>query len=192
MADLARRFWLRRGNAPQAPRLPWMTEDKVFTEQCTRCQACQKACEASIIVQGDGGFPQVDFQRGECTFCYQCAEVCPEPLFRPQAEAPWQVSAEISETCLAFNGVECRSCGEQCEPVAIRFVLQQGKVAQPVVSAADCTGCGACVSVCPAQAIQIHSDSLHAENHHSDNYQSENYYPDNYHPDNYHPDSQVE
>ncbi|MEI8595028.1 ferredoxin-type protein NapF [Photobacterium sp. Hal280] len=157
MADLARRFWLRRDSALQAPRLPWMIDDQAFTDQCTRCQACLSACETDIIVQGDGGFPQVDFQRGECTFCYQCAQACPEPLFRPRQELPWQVSITISPACLAKQGVDCRTCGDECEPSAIRFALQPGKVAQPVISDADCTGCGACLSVCPTQAIQIQS-----------------------------------
>ncbi|MDO6705246.1 ferredoxin-type protein NapF [Photobacterium sp. 1_MG-2023] len=159
MADLARRFWLRQRQALQAPRLPWMIGDTAFTDQCTRCQNCLKACESHIIVIGDGGFPQVDFQHGECTFCYQCADVCPEPLFRPRAEAPWSATASITESCLAAQGVECRSCGDACEPMAIQFSLQPGCVAQPEVLAADCTGCGACVSVCPSQAIHIQSET---------------------------------
>jgi len=93
--------------------------------------------------------------RGECTFCYQCAEVCPEPIFLPQSNSPWQIKADIKQNCLAYQNVECRSCGETCDTMAIQFKLQLNKVAQPVINVDDCSGCGACVSVCPTAAIHV-------------------------------------
>ncbi|MCV6039462.1 ferredoxin-type protein NapF, partial [Escherichia coli] len=74
--------------------------------------------------KSDGGFPSVDFSIDECTFCYQCANVCPEPLFLAETEQPWHAKAVISDSCLAKQNVECRSCGDMCDPMAIQFKLE--------------------------------------------------------------------
>ncbi|MBV1840435.1 ferredoxin-type protein NapF [Photobacterium ganghwense] len=155
MFDRSRRRLLTRRSKPEQQRLPWMVNDDIFTDGCTRCGKCAAACETQIIIHGDGGFPEVDFKRGECTFCYRCADVCPEPLFHSQTTPAWAMVAEIGEGCLAYQHVECRSCGDMCETQAIRFRLQPGGVAQPELEATNCTGCGSCVSVCPTSAITV-------------------------------------
>ncbi|MGF1685987.1 ferredoxin-type protein NapF [Photobacterium japonica] len=155
MFDRSRRRLFMRRQQPDFPRLPWVVDEDTFTDHCTRCNQCVSHCETQIITKGDGGFPTVDFQRGECTFCYRCADACPEPLFRPQAESPWDMVAAISTECLAQKNVECRSCGDMCETQAIGFKLQVGGVATPIIEADACTGCGACVAVCPTSAITL-------------------------------------
>ena len=156
MVDLTRRRLFSRKSAEEVSSLlPWVAATDSFTDDCTRCGKCVEACETHIIVNGDGGFPTVDFSRGECTFCYQCAEVCPEPIFLPKSESPWQAKAAIKESCLATQNVECRSCSDMCDPMAIEFKLQLNKVAQPVINLDGCNGCGACVSVCPTAAIHV-------------------------------------
>lgn len=155
MFDRSRRRLLMRRQQPDLPRLPWVVDEQTFTDHCTRCSQCVSQCETQIITKGDGGFPIVDFQRGECTFCYRCASACPESLFRPQQEDPWQLHAVISDSCLANKKIECRSCGDMCETQAIRFTLQIGGVATPAIETDACTGCGACIAVCPASAISL-------------------------------------
>ncbi|WP_027856696.1 ferredoxin-type protein NapF [Marinobacterium jannaschii] len=162
MVDLNRRALLkgrlRPGSSPQTQpiRMPWLIAEDAFTDRCTRCQACQQACPEQIIIRADGGYPELDFQRGECTFCRACADSCPEPLFRDAGEAPWQQIASMSETlCLAHNNVMCRSCEDSCEPQAISFRPQAGRVARPLIDPDLCNGCGACVSSCPQQAITL-------------------------------------
>ena len=71
---------------------------------------------------GEGGFPVVDFQRGECTFCTRCVTVCKAPLFRPTTESPWYYKAHIEANCLANGQVFCQRCQDSCEPNAIRFI----------------------------------------------------------------------
>lgn len=61
----------------------------------------------------------------------------------------------VSVQCLSQRGVECRLCGDSCEPRALRFAPAAGGVAQLVVDAALCTGCGDCVPMCPVAAISI-------------------------------------
>ena len=155
MVDLVKRALLKGNKKNQTQFLPWLKDPDNFIEDCTQCQKCLSVCETNIIVLGEGGFPTIDFQKGECTFCYACATTCPEPLFWDQKKTPWDQKITITQLCLATNNVECRSCGDACEPQAIRFKLIKGQTAQPVVIQEDCTGCGACLSYCPVNAIII-------------------------------------
>lgn len=157
MVDLSRRQLLRgrvRQVTPQQ-RMPWQVAEVEFTRQCSRCEACIRACPEQIVVKGDGGFPTVDFTRGECTYCQACVKACPEPVFRPVTEEPWQQQAQVAESCLAQQGVMCRSCQDICEPEAIRFPPRRGVAAAPEIDTDLCNGCGGCVSVCPSRAIAI-------------------------------------
>ncbi|MEH6453029.1 MAG: ferredoxin-type protein NapF, partial [Psychromonas sp.] len=106
-----------------------------------------------IIIKGDGGFPNIDFSNGECTFCKKCVDACNEDIFDLSSSAPWQKKAQINESCLANNNVYCRSCSESCEAQALTFQL--GLSSTPQIDINLCTGCGACVAPCPTQAILI-------------------------------------
>ncbi|WP_410498601.1 ferredoxin-type protein NapF [Chitinibacter sp. S2-10] len=154
--DLSRRNLLF-GRKPPAQavevfRPPWAVAQ--FTDQCTRCGECLSACPAQIIVSGSGGFPEVDFARGECTFCGECRDSC-QPKALNSTAPTWAIHARIDSSCLAQSGIECRVCGESCTPGAIRFQLQAGKVAQPQLALDLCTGCGACIAPCPSSAIKM-------------------------------------
>ena len=143
-------------------RPPWAVENAVFVEQCTRCDDCLSVCETQILVKGDGGFPEVKFDHGECTFCGKCVDVCEQPIFRSREEQPWTHKIEIGTACLTQHRIECRACQDSCPMSAIRFRLQMGGVAQPLVNFEACNGCGACLKSCPVNAINI-SDLKHNE-----------------------------
>jgi len=136
-------------------RPPWSKTDQEFTDNCTRCDKCITACETQIIKRGEGGFPEIDFNLGECTFCQLCVDVCPEPVFDLAQSLPWSIRASIKDSCLTYEGVWCQSCKDACDPRAIRFVMAVGQVPKPLIDTDACTGCGACVSPCPSNAIQI-------------------------------------
>jgi ferredoxin-type protein NapF len=140
-------------------RPPWLLDANSFTEACTRCGACIERCPEQILQAGDGGFPHIDFSRGECTFCGECTGNCEAGLFVPRADQrmpAWPYKAQINfATCLTGEGVHCRSCEDYCEPRAIRFPPVAGGVPQPVLKTESCTGCGSCVAHCPPQAIAV-------------------------------------
>lgn len=158
----SRRALLRGRGAPLANRRrpPWTDDD--FTDLCTRCGDCIKACPEQVLAPGDGGFPQVVFRGEGCTFCGDCAEACPEPVF-DLARSAFEWYARIQEHCLALDGIHCQSCEDACEPMAIRFRPRLGKPPVPEISEDLCTGCFACAAVCPRDAIAFVTPSTEQE-----------------------------
>jgi ferredoxin-type protein NapF len=164
MVDSRRRSFLRgdlraanAADAPGVPRPPWsLRPDRAFTERCTRCGDCVRACPRGVLSSGDGGFPQIGFAAAGCSLCGDCAKACPTGAIDPVASPiafVWRV--RIDASCLNRRGVECRVCGEACDARALRFVPARGGIAQLQVDTAACTGCGDCVAVCPVGAIDL-------------------------------------
>ncbi|OOZ40045.1 ferredoxin-type protein NapF [Solemya elarraichensis gill symbiont] len=151
-----------RGNKT-AFRPPWAIDDAQFAELCSRCSDCLSACKEQIIEKGRGGFPQINFQQGECIFCGDCVEQCQTGALQKNRfeadKAPWMLKVQVSEKCLNFTGVDCRSCGDRCVERAIRFRPQVGGKQKLQLDYELCTGCGACVAPCPVQAINLISVS---------------------------------
>lgn len=155
--SLARRSLLMgrpdEGQSLSAERRPPWT-DGSFTDACVRCGDCVEACPENILFKGDGGFPIIRFENSECTFCQECVRVCSEPVFDLSRPAfSWRAS--IRDNCLALANIHCQSCQDACQDSAIRFVPALGHVPTPDVSVDDCTGCGACLAVCPQDAIEL-------------------------------------
>lgn len=138
-------------------RPPWAVAEAQFASRCDRCSHCIDACEEGVIRIGPAGFPQMDFSARGCSFCGACVTACGDKALtgNPEHERPWDLVAGIADSCLAVQRVVCRSCGEICDERAIRFELRIGGAALPRLSIDRCTGCGACVGVCPVKAIAI-------------------------------------
>lgn len=161
--NASRRLFLRGGRATASEwRPPWTTE--AITDQCIRCDRCIEACPEGVLFRGDGGFPQIRFTGDGCTLCSECARACPEPVFDLTREAfPWR--AVIQDNCLAHANIHCQTCRDACEPAAIRFTPKLGHVAIPEIAEDDCTGCGACVAVCPEDAISLVTQEQREQTH---------------------------
>jgi ferredoxin-type protein NapF len=157
MSGLTRRQFLHGraapGNARSRP--PWAGAEPEFLARCTRCDACVGDCPEQILLTGSGGFPEVDFAGGGCTFCGSCVDVCEPHALERAGGPPWALKAAIGASCLALNRVVCAACAERCEVRAIGFRPAPGAVPTPAIDAATCTGCGACVAVCPVSAISV-------------------------------------
>lgn len=157
----------RRGPGT-AVRPPWALPEAEFLARCTRCADCVDACPSRLLVKGSGGFPEADFTPGRapegCTFCGECRHVClPAALHEVDGRAPWSLRAHITGDCLASRQVVCYTCRESCPTHAIHFQLAAGGIALPLLDAATCTGCGACLADCPGQAICIQSVSVSSQ-----------------------------
>ena len=163
--DMARRSFLRGRPGDKAPPLrpPWALPEAEFNACCTRCGDCLPACPTGLLQKGPGNFPFADFSAAYCNFCGHCVDVCQPRALQRQITPPWELIAQIDDTCLARQQVVCRTCGETCEVGAIRFPPRIGGVAQPELSFADCTGCGECLSACPTGAITIGRRSAEEE-----------------------------
>jgi ferredoxin len=68
---------------------------------------------------------------------------------RVQADSGPTIAVLDRNACLAWNGVICISCRTACDEQAIRF----DPLRQPSIVDEACTGCGACINVCPPFAI---------------------------------------
>ncbi|MFD2741165.1 ferredoxin-type protein NapF [Sulfitobacter aestuarii] len=118
---------------------------------CTQCEKCVAACPEQVVRLAPDGVA-LDTTAGECTFCGSCADACPEAVFGEQKTMSHVM--EISGDCLAQAGVTCMTCRDACPEDAILMQPRIGVPFLPSLDAARCTGCAACVSVCPAEAIR--------------------------------------
>ena len=169
-----RNFFLRNHPSERAPRLPWSVDEESFTDSCDQCLDCLPVCENQIIVRDEKGFPKVDFNKGECSFCLKCIESCDKPLFvsrmksaeldtenafKSEQAQPWNATLFIENTCLAKSQIYCQSCRDVCETEAIQFsfIHEAGTSAipRPQLKLEDCTQCGACISICPQNALKF-------------------------------------
>lgn len=140
-------------NAVQLP--PWAVDPQKFMSLCDGCGDCEKVCPSDIIAISAEGFAKVEFTQGECTFCGDCVASCTRGALRDTSSAPWQIKAHIGSTCLAWQNIACRSCGELCATDAISFHPVLGHGFLPQVDSYHCNGCGACYRVCPTHAISF-------------------------------------
>ncbi len=95
-----------------------------------------------------------EFLRGR--FAPQDAQLSPSNAAATNPATNTPRLAEIGLGCIAYaQNVVCRSCGDVCDEAAIRFSPRLGGAALPVVLGERCSGCGACLPVCPTGAITL-------------------------------------
>lgn len=144
---------LKGRNQPVRP--PWSLPETEFRSTCNSCGKCLQSCPTQVIEFGRGQIPQINFDSGECLLCGDCLRACDNNAL-VESETPWEIKANVdATTCLAFKGVECRSCQDPCESRAIDWLSLVGLASRPVIDVSLCNGCGACYAICPVKAIQM-------------------------------------
>lgn len=135
---------------------PWSSDPETFQTLCTGCAACVSSCAEELIISGENKLPIMDFSKGPCTFCGDCARSCTIGAlsFSPNTP-PWQLRVVVQQDCLLEKKVLCQLCQEQCEQEAIVFARGGQDDLLPQILPEQCNGCGACVAGCPVQAISL-------------------------------------
>ena len=161
-AALSRRALLFGRTAAEAPavRPPWALAEAAFASLCTRCDACVRACGEGVLARGADGLPRFEATAGECTFCGDCVRACGTGALDASLSPPWELRAQVGPGCLPAHGVVCASCRDACPEFAIR--VPPGGRGAAWVDPALCTGCAACVGVCPADALALADAPLEA------------------------------
>lgn len=136
-------------------RPPGAVSESEFTDGCTACDRCISTCPEGIIIRGSGGYPEVNFHRGECTFCGECVSACTQSVLNSEIKPVWQLRLRVEDRCLAKQSVICQTCADVCGQQAIRFRPRINRLATPEISYQNCNGCGACVTACPEDALLL-------------------------------------
>ena len=133
-------------------RPPYFEHEELFIKECQNCDGlCASSCEVNIIQIQKDKTPKLDFSSSGCTFCDECAKVCPSDVLKLEYKKNIALKVEINILeCLSWNQTMCFSCKDPCLDDAIKFL----GMFRPEIDD-SCTSCGFCLNVCPTNAIKI-------------------------------------
>ncbi len=134
-------------------RPPYYKNADSFYKGCLTCEnECASFCEENIIVILQDKTPHLDFKKGGCTYCDECALKCPNGVLKVEYKTQSDAKIEIDVLkCMSWHQNICFSCKDPCLENAIEFL----GMFRPSINQDICTNCGFCVSVCPSEAVVI-------------------------------------
>lgn len=133
-------------------RPPYYIDENIFFTSCKNCEGlCTTVCEENIIIIQEDSTPKLEFSASGCTFCDECAKICPSEALDIKNKNRVNAKIEIDIlACLSWNKTMCFSCKDPCLDDAIDFLA----MFRPSINN-NCTSCGFCIKTCPVNAIKI-------------------------------------
>ncbi|MGM0598914.1 MAG: 4Fe-4S dicluster domain-containing protein [Candidatus Rifleibacteriota bacterium] len=148
LADFSEKF-------PDLVRPPGSGNEEDFLKLCIKCGKCIKACPFIALQpvihanEFDRGTPCLRVAASYCRFCkdFPCISACPSGALNLKNKTKKIATALIdAEKCLRTSKISCDACRQRCDYGAIGLTAEN---AEPEIIVNKCTGCGACVCVCP-------------------------------------------
>jgi ferredoxin-type protein NapG/ferredoxin-type protein NapH len=135
-------------------RPPGALDETSFLATCLRCGQCAQVCPRHAIKIGKGekglsiGTPYIEPRQAACDLCLECIKVCTSRALRPVEKDKVRMGQAVinKDTCLAWQGDECKVCYTSCPFYNCVIKLEEHK--RPVVDPDVCVGCGICEHVC--------------------------------------------
>lgn len=140
-------------------RPPGAVAEGQFLSACTRCGDCIDACPPRAIrpapeAAGPArqGTPMIDALRAPCVMCSDlpCIDACDPGVLRHELPVKMAHASVDRDACLPWQGHACTLCVDHCPVEGAMSMIDNDGRTGPVIEPDACTGCGVCVSVCPA------------------------------------------
>jgi Na+-translocating ferredoxin:NAD+ oxidoreductase RNF subunit RnfB len=121
---------------------------------CLGFGTCAKVCPFGAISMSQEGLPVID--KDKCRACNKCVSACPKKLISlvPVSGVvtvccnSHDFGKEVKAVC-SVGCIGCKLCEKACKFGALSVIDNLA-----VIDYHKCTSCGACVKVCPTQAIR--------------------------------------
>ena len=153
-------------------RPPGAMPEPGFSDTCSRCGDCVKACPAQCIRLDEavaGGLPHIVARQSPCVVCddLSCMKVCPTGALklvdtRTQIQMGYAITDHsrclrrdgyaVYDDANTLRGEDCRVCVASC-PIGQDALGIDGHGVVEVRH--GCIGCGVCEQVCPTEPTSI-------------------------------------
>lgn len=144
---------------PEAIRPPGAERETDFLKKCQKCGACIRACPYHalgpllMVNNFEKDTPALRNGYSFCRFCdgFPCIQACKTGALLNEKHLTGSIATAkiIENLCKRSENAKCQSCVDICHSLhqAIQFTTEN----MPAVLPDLCKGCGACLTVCPAE-----------------------------------------